>query len=171
MRRRNRILSDILNVVIISLIISFVALYFIIMPCQVHGKSMETTLYDNDIGYSFKINKFFAIRRFDICVIKTKTDEDDEKLLVKRIIGMPNEKVEYKDNKLYINGIYIEEEYLKDVYTEDFVVQLLSDEYFCLGDNRDVSRDSRYYGPFTKDEIVATGMIVIYPFKDFGVKK
>lgn len=167
--KRNSLLKDIIEVVIAVAIMSFVLLNFVLKPCQVQGTSMVNTLQDKDFGYSFIITKLIKTNRFDICVIKPK--KSDEKLLVKRIIGMPNETVEYIDNKLYINGEYFEEPFLDETYTNDFKVTLGEDEYYCLGDNRIVSKDSRYYGAFSNDEILSTHMFVIYPFKNFGVKK
>lgn len=168
MKKKNFI-KDVLEVAIGVAIISFVLLKFIILPCEVRQSSMLPTLKENDRGYSFIITRNIDIKRFDICVIDQK--DSDSHLLVKRIIGLPNETLEYKDNKLYINGEYIEEPFLQDSKTENTKIELKDNEYYCLGDNRSVSKDSRYYGAFTKDEIVSTKMFIIYPFEDFGVKK
>ena len=65
----------------------------------------------------------------------------------------------------------ITEEFLDDVYTADFSITLNDDEYYCLGDNREISKDSRYYGPFSLKDIKSLGFIVIYPFNEFGVKQ
>ena len=83
---------------------------------------------------------------------------------------MPNETIEYKDNKLYVNGEYIAEDFLSDVTTDDLRIVLGEDEYFCLGDNREVSKDSRYYGAFSKNDIDSLKMLVFYPFTEFGVR-
>lgn len=168
--KKQSTIKDILEVVIGVAIISFILLKFILIPCEVHGTSMYPTLMDMDKGYSFIITKNFGIDRFDICVIKPKNVET-EKLIVKRIIGMPNETIEYKNNVLYIDGESYKEEYLSDVVTEDLKIVLKDDEYYCLGDNRPVSKDSRYYGPFSSKEIVATNLFVFYPFSNFGVKR
>ena len=110
-----------------------------------------------------------GINRFDTAVIRAYAS--NEKLLDKRVIGMPNDTLEYKDNKLYINGVYYEEPFLGDVTTPDMKVVLGENEYYCLGDNRNVSRDSRFYGPFDGGQIVSTHLMIIYPFSRFGFNK
>lgn len=129
---------------------------------------MYPTLHDGDRGFSFIITRNINIERFDICVI----DPDNiDYLLVKRVIGLPGETIEYIDNKLYVNGQYIEEDFLNDdVYTNDFKVTLNENEYYCLGDNRGNSNDSRFYGAFLKEEIKSTKFFIYYPFNDFGVR-
>lgn len=168
--KKKSFIRDLLEVIITVAVLSFVLLEFIILPCLVNGQSMYPTLNDGDHGYSFKITKTLGIKRFDICVIEIDNDEND-KLIVKRVIGMPNETVEYKNNELYIDGIHYDEPYLNNVDTNDLKVTLSDNEYFCLGDNRPVSKDSRFYGPFNVDDIVSTKLFIIYPFSNFGVKK
>lgn len=168
--KKKSIIKDIFDVLLGVAIISFILLKFILIPCEVRGTSMVPTLQNGDKGYSFIITKNIDIHRFDICVIKP-TNVDEEKLIVKRIIGMPNEVVEYKNNVLYIDGNKYEEGFLNNVVTEDFIMKLGDDEYCCLGDNRPISKDSRFYGTFSQDEIVATNLFVFYPFNNFGVKK
>ncbi len=168
MNELKKFIKNFLQILITSLVIVFICFKFLFISTEVNGSSMYPTLQDGDRGFSFVITRNISINRFDICVV----DSDKAgKLIVKRIIGMPNEKVTYKDNKLYINDEYVEESFLNDdVYTEDFEVVLNEDEYFCLGDNRSVSRDSRYYGPFTKEEIKSTDFFAYFPFNRIGIK-
>jgi len=160
--------KDILESVLIALVIVFICFKFLFMSAIVDGSSMYPTLEEGDRGYSFIITRNIGINRFDICVIDTDKNED---LLVKRIIGLPNETIEYKDNVLYINGSEVDEYFLNDdVYTSDYSIVLGDNEYLCLGDNREVSRDSRYYGPFTKEEIKSTHYFVYAPLSKIGMK-
>ena len=113
----------------------------------VNGESMYPTLNDGQFLFARRSNS--NLNRFDIVIIET---EDIN--LIKRVIGMPNEKVEYKDQKLYINGQEVEDNY-GNGKTEDFSVTLGENEYYCLGDNRENSADSRVYGAFNLDIIYA----------------
>lgn len=138
---------------------------FICTPINVNGSSMSTTLKDGDIMILNKIGIKSGIDRFDIVVVKT-----DNNYLIKRVIGLPNETISYQDEKLYINGKVIEDKYNLN-YTEDFEpVKLGSDEYFVMGDNRSISKDSRVseVGPIKKDKILGKTNFIIYPFNKFG---
>lgn len=160
-------LKDLLEAFIIAIVIVILLFQFVLMSVEVSGSSMEPTLCSHERGMSFIITRNIGINRFDICVINSDKSDD---FLVKRVIGLPNETIEYKDNKLYINGEYVEEDFLENVSTRDFSYTLGDDEYYCLGDNRGVSRDSRFYGPFTYEEIKATHIFIYYPFPLFGYK-
>ena len=161
-------LKDLLEAFIIAIVIVALLFKFVLMSVEVSGSSMEPTLCTHERGMSFIITRNIGIKRFDICVIGSEKATD---YLVKRVIGLPNETIEYIDNKLYVNGEYVEENFLSGAYTGDFKYTLGDDEYFCLGDNRNVSRDSRYYGPFNKENIKATHIFIYYPFALFGFKK
>lgn len=164
MSDRKKTILDIVEVLGIAIVIAFLLIKFVLIPCRVTGSSMYPTLEDGDFGYSFVCTRNQGIKRFDIVVVKT-----EEKLLVKRVIGLPNEKIEYKGNKLYINGEYIAEDFLNDdVTTSDFEYEIGDGLYFCMGDNRSISKDSRYYGAFEADRLVSTHLFVAYPFTHFG---
>ena len=163
----NEKVKEILGYVIVIIVVILVK-QFIITPIRVNQSSMNNTLYDKDIMILDKISyRFSDIKRFDIVVIKK-----DKEYLIKRVIGLPGETVEYKDNKLYINGEVVEENFNhKD--TDDYILdkEIPEGYYFVVGDNRPDSLDSRYIGLINKKDILGKTNLVLYPFNHFGTKK
>lgn len=151
-------------VIVIILVVIFKMT--VITPIKVNGESMYDTLLDGDIMILNIIDyKIHGVKRFDIVV----ADEGTE-YLIKRVIGLPGETVEYKNNQLYINGKKVKDNYGTDV-TGDFTYKVPKDSYFIMGDNRTNSVDSRRLGAFKKDEIKGKTKLIIFPFSRFGNKK
>lgn len=165
--------------VVVTSVCIYLATNFFIRPIVVDGTSMHPTLVDEEFGFS---NVFGSLiknyNRFDIVVID---NEKRNELWVKRIIGLPGETIEYRDDILYVNGkaikeTYLDKEYIKKVtydgdlnFTDDFgPITLADDEYFLMGDNRMSSLDSRMVGPFKEEDIVSKSLLVIYPLEHFG---
>ena len=162
------------EIYIYILIIVLVLLFrkFVATPVKVNGDSMINTLKDKDIMILDKISyRFKKIKRFDIVVIKEK-----DEYLIKRIIGLPGETIEYKNNKLYIDNKYIKENF-SHKKTSDFFIKteddntIPKDSYFVLGDNRENSTDSRIIGFIKKENILGKTSLTIFPFNRFGIKK
>jgi len=165
---------EIIKVVVISLAIIIPVRYFLIQPFYVKGASMEPNFHDheyliiNEIAY-----RFYEPQRGDIIVFRYP--KDPSQYFIKRIIGLPGEKVKIKDNKVYIyndkypNGIELNEEtYLTDdketlnFGKTEFILD--KDEYFVLGDNRNSSLDSRKFGPVPRHLIIGEAWIRGWPF-------
>lgn len=150
---------------------------YIVLPIQVQGSSMYPTLEDKASGLSNLLGKETSnIERFDIVIINIK---GENKRIVKRVIGLPGETVSYQNGKLSINGEPRQETFLNQAYVESYKgtfmtdvapITLGADEYYCLGDNRPHSSDSRYYGAFKAEDITAKGIFILFPFHQFGVK-
>lgn len=140
---------------------------FIVTPIRVNGDSMKETLLDKDIMILNEISyKFSGIKRFDIVVLKTNNE-----YLIKRVIGLPGEKVMYKDNRLYIDGKIIEEDF-NHAETQDVEeIEVPEGEYYVLGDNRVNSTDSRKIGAIPINNIRGTTSFTIYPFDRIGKKE
>lgn len=137
------------NIVILILVLCLVLFNIKYSIVIVSGPSMEPSYTDGNILLGDK--QYDYLNRYDTVVIYSQSIK---KPLIKRVIGLPGETITYLDNKLYVNGEYIEDRYNYGT-TEDFTVTLSNNQYFCLGDNRSVSLDSRTYGSFSKSEIIA----------------
>lgn len=152
---------------LVPYIIIFVAVIliriFIITPVSVDGNSMYPNLKNGNILLLKKFDKSYE--RFDIVVLNY-----DNERLIKRIIGLPGEYVEYKDSKLYINGKIVEETMI-DISTQNFKLESIGynripdDYYFVVGDNRGVSKDSRIIGLIHKKNIIGSVSFSLWPFK------
>lgn len=157
-------IKDSLKYLIVIAIVFFIAL-FVVSFEQVIGPSMKGTLDAGDVTIVNKlVYKFRTIKRNEIVSINQK-----DKIMVKRVIGLPGEHIEYKDNKLYVNGSLILENNIS-VETKDFKLEdigyetIPKDMYFVLGDNRTNSSDSREFGLVKKDEIIGKIVMRLYPF-------
>ncbi|NLL44720.1 MAG: signal peptidase I [Mollicutes bacterium] len=150
---------------IILIILVIIIRAYIITPVRVDGSSMSPTLNNNQILLLKKFDK--KVKRFEIVVI-----EHDYSRIIKRVIGLPGEHIKYVDNTLYINNQIVLENFSKT--TSDFDLSSLGYDvipegyYFVMGDNRNISLDSRTIGLIKEDEILGTTSFSIYPFNRFG---
>ena len=149
------------------LIILFIILMrtYVVTPVRVSGSSMANTLKNGEILLLNKFEyRFRDIKRVDLVVVNAHGER-----IIKRVIGLPGETLKYENGILYINDKMIEEDYLDEV-TKDFTYEgKIPDEcYFVMGDNRDDSLDSRYFGCFPKKDILGHASFVLFPFAKFG---
>lgn len=162
--------------IVIAVILAAIVLFFI-RPTIVRQSSMENTLHDGDYMIMYKqAYRSHEPERGDIIIFQSSLPNEDTggaKLLIKRVIGLPGDEIMILDDQLYINGEPYEEDYLKDGYTPAFEIPLEGetftvpeDEYFCMGDNRVGSIDSRRseVGCVTKPQIKGKVVIRLYPF-------
>ena len=164
----NKKKKEIIEYIVLIVVILLIRTYLFV-PIMVSGNSMVPTLNNGDVmilnKFSYLVND---IKRFDIVVV----DYENE-YIIKRVIGLPGDYVEYKNDILYVNGKKIKEEYDRE-YTEDFNLNDLSIEkiannyYLVLGDNRPISKDSRKIGLIDKKNIKGTTNFILFPFSRFG---
>lgn len=154
-----------------ALIIGLIIITFI-KPTIVKEHSMEPTLEENN--YIFLSKQAYTLfgepERGDIVVFHSdlRTVDDKEKLLVKRIIGLPGDTVMITGGMVYINGEPLEEPYTKDGYTNTELPEVTVPEghVFAMGDNRQNSIDSRHgdVGCVSIDQVVGKAVLRLYPF-------
>ncbi|MDO5491879.1 MAG: signal peptidase I [Bacillota bacterium] len=165
-------IKDIIIAIIIVALITIV-----IKPTIVKESSMEPTLYENNY---LIINKLAYFQKDhpqygDIIVFKSdldKTDGTGKKLLIKRVIGVEGDHITIADGNVYRNGELIDEPYvhgqetLADEGMEIEDLEVGDDELFCMGDNREVSLDSRSpeVGNVDEDDVVGKAVVRLFPF-------
>ncbi|WLR52319.1 signal peptidase I [Bacillus tianshenii] len=162
---------------VIAVALAAIIRYFLFAPIVVDGESMMPTLENHDRMIVNKLNyNIGEPERFDIVVFEATEEKD----YIKRVIGLPGDKVEYKDDVLYINDKPVEEPYLDEIkkqvdgnLTYDFTLEELTGhktvpegELFVLGDNRRFSKDSRMIGTISMDRIIGEAQIVYWPLKE-----
>lgn len=158
------------------LILTYLVLTFIGQRTEVSGDSMEPTLYNGDNLIVDKITyRFNDPQRFDIIVFPFR---QENKIFIKRIIGLPGEKVQIDEmGYIYINGKILQEGYGREVIKAENIgiasepILLAEDEYFVMGDNRNNSKDSRaeVVGNIHRDDIIGRAWMRIWPFSRAGI--
>lgn len=163
------------KVIVISLSIILPVRYFLIQPFYVKGASMEPTFHDHEYLIIDEISyRFNEPRRGDIVVFRYP--KDPSQYFIKRIIGLPKEKVKIEEGKVIIynkdnpSGKLIDENiYLGSVITAPNSVFILEEyEYFVLGDNRQASMDSRRFGSIKKSDLIGKVWFRGWPLERIG---
>lgn len=163
------------TVVVIGAVFALIYL-FIAQFHKVSGSSMVPTMQSGDYLITEKLSyKFKNPKRGEMIVLKNPRDESQD--FIKRIIAVPGDTIEIKDNTVYLNGQILTENYLpagtltdpKAFLTEGSAVKAGSDQYFVFGDNRSHSSDSREWGPATKEKIVGKAFFRYWPPQSIGL--
>ncbi len=156
---------SLVKIVVIAVVFALVFTNFIIINAEVPSGSMRDTIWEGDRLFGFRLAyKFSEPKRGDIIIFKFPDDETQN--YVKRVIGLPNDIVQIKNGRVYINGEELDEPYIKDYILDDgetYTYIVPEDSYFMLGDNRNNSKDSRYWvNTFVKKEKIVAKVVVRY---------
>lgn len=165
---------DLAKSAIFSIIVVLLVTQFVLKPIRVDGSSMYPTLENNQVGFSnIMALNFGKLERFDIVIVYVNGQDE---YFVKRVIALPNETIEFRNDVLYINGQiviepFLNKEYIQSIksntpaaFTNNFgPITLADDEVFLLGDNRPYSSDSRRYGPFKISDLVSKDAYILFP--------
>ena len=163
-----------LKLLIPSLVLFFILRGFIFIPVPVDGNSMKKTLSQGDM---IVMEKFSSIKRFDVIVFQLPNGA----IYIKRVIGMPGDSIKYENDQLYVNDQPVSENFLENnkkkdhkkvPYTTNLDLKELTNEevlskdnYFVMGDNRRMSKDSRSFGPIETKYILGKAQFVYYPLR------
>lgn len=156
-------------------LLAFVAVWYFGQRVSTVGDSMNPVLHNGDVVLVNRIvYNATTPKRGDIIVFKPKGNENAH-YYIKRIVGLPGETIEIIENRIYIEGDKLEEDYkttdIDDVGIANEKIHLAGDEYFVLGDDRQNSEDSRNadVGNVKREYIYGKAWLTISPKKDFGL--
>jgi len=178
---------EIVKIFILAIIVILPIRVFLFQPFFVQGASMEPNFEDgqylivNELGYKetdlkiAKVKSFKEIERGDVVVFRYP--RNPSQFFIKRIVGLPGERVKVEDGKVFIynsenpDGFQLEEKYLPEGLStngsDDY--QVKDDEYYVMGDNRHHSSDSRVWGPVNKSEIVGRVLLRAWPLNKINL--
>lgn len=168
LENKQRIIKEVFSYVKIfgvAAVIAFVVSRGIIVNAQTPTDSMENTIMRGDRYFGFRLAYMFdEPQRQDIIIFKFPDNEKE--IFVKRIIGVPGDVVEIKDDIVYVNGEPLDEPYLKEAMKlhQNMTFIVPDESYFVMGDNRNISNDARYWKNtyVRKDQIIGKAMVKYY---------
>ena len=169
------LLREVAEVVVLAFILYF-GISFAVQAVHVEGLSMFATLDNNDYLIANKIDyRLHAPQRGDIVILRPPTNNSTD--FIKRIVALPGERLLIRDGEVFINGHHLEEPYLPEAWTQDNNWPangsdgevIPPNDYFVMGDNRNRSQDSRFFGPIGRDRIDGKAWFRIWPFGDFNI--
>ena len=167
----------ILDVVIMMVVILgafYLVFHFVLSNDEVSGPSMQPTFEDKDRLISVRN---FTPKRNDVVVLLAPKAANDTPgaMYIKRVIGLPGDKIVSKNDKMYINGKKLAEPYLNNkykkvdndaghTYTTNFTYKVPKGYYWVMGDHRDISKDSHIFGPVKRENLVGKVTFRYWPF-------
>ncbi len=156
-------IKEILKTIVISVAITLIITTFIAQITQIRGRSMEPSLIDGERVVNVKIvYRIEKPKRGEVIIFKPpfRTKEN----YIKRIIGLPGEKVEIKNGYVYINDKLLNEPYIVNRSHDNWGPKIVPpNKYFVLGDNRVNSSDSRVWGFLPKENIIGKAILIFWP--------
>ena len=165
--KKSNFFSDWIVPIVIAVILAILINRFLIFKVKIPSESMVPTLNVGDRLFVTRVYNPENLKRGDIVVFYSEEKNED---MIKRLIGLPGDKIVIKDGTVIVNNETLKENYIgtADNYNGEFIVP--EGKYFFLGDNRYWSLDSRYWeDPYIDgSEIKGKAQIKVYPWKDFG---
>ncbi len=162
-----RFLIDVAETLILSIVL-FAAINAVSARIRVDGASMEPTLQSGEFVIVNKLAYLFGEPTTgDVIVFHFPRDPDQE--YIKRIIGLPGDRVEIKNGEVYVNDQVLDEDYIAASPVYEDILEVPGDSLIVLGDNRNNSSDSHNWGPVPLDYVIGKAMFVYWPPTEWGV--
>ena len=177
-KRLGAFFLDILEVIVFAVGIFFFVYLLIMRPHKIKGQSMMPNFPDAEYLLTEKVSYYLhKPQRGDVVVFTPPVSELDE--FIKRIVALPGERIMIKSGEVYVNGNLLKETYIPDdfnTYEGSFLSEgveytVPEGKFFVMGDNREHSSDSRYWGPVTPKEISGRAWVIYWPPKLAGSVK
>ncbi|MFZ5366424.1 MAG: signal peptidase I [Patescibacteria group bacterium] len=180
-RKLGSFFLDIIQTVVLALSIFVISYLFLFQPHQVRGNSMYQNFHDQEFLLTDKVSyRFGKPQRGDVVIFKAPPSEpcaETECEYIKRVIGLPGEKVRISEGSIFINDQKLNEDYLPSAlktqpgsfFRDGKTITLSQDEYFVAGDNRLHSRDGREFGPIKREAIIGKAWFRYWPISRLGL--
>jgi len=164
-----QLMGEMFGTILPAIFIAVLIHLFLAQATRVEGYSMEPTLYGHQRLIIEKLSyHFHPPQRDDIVVVRV--DGFGKEMLIKRVIGLPGEKVEVRDGKVFINDVPLSEPYLDKTMRGQYPPTIIpKDTIFVMGDNRNNSNDSRSFGPVAIKDVVGRAWLRYWPLSDFSL--
>lgn len=164
---------EVIEVIILALLIVVPIRYFLFQPFVVDGSSMEPSFHDGDYLIVDQISyRFRPPERGEVIIFYAPTDTS--RRFIKRVVGLPGETLETVDQQIAITSPEGEQFFFEDHYSQtavyrNFSITLEEDQYFVLGDNRDRSYDSRFWGYLPAENVIGRAVLRLWPLNSINV--
>jgi signal peptidase I len=181
LKRVSLIILDFIQTIVLALALFVVCYLFLFQPHQVKGSSMDPNFHNEEYLLTDKLSyHFHEPQRGEVVIFKAPPTEacaEDQCEYIKRIIGLPGERIKIANGSIFINGLQLNETYLDpqlktnagSYLQEGQTLTIPPEQYFVCGDNRTHSRDSREFGPIKREAIVGKAFFKYWPINDIGI--
>ncbi len=171
-------LAELIEFVAIILVLYVIIHFFVAEPHQVSGSSMVPNFRDQDLIITNKLaTRLSTFQRGEVIIFQNPRNASED--YIKRIVGLPGERIRISNNEIFINGTVLDQSFLpagtitrtKGYMSEGEEILIPNDTYFVMGDNREGSSDSREWGPLKKELIIGQAFLRYWPLSKFELLK
>ena len=160
--------KELVDTVLLALVL-FLVINGLTARVRVDGPSMEPSFFNDNRVIVSKVSYWWGdIQRGDVIVFPAPPSPDED--YIKRVIGLPGDQVEVRNGRVFVNGQLLDEPYIAAPPVRDMALtNVPEDSLFVMGDNRNVSSDSRAWGPLKVEDVLGKAVFVYWPLERVGI--